>query len=205
MLSMSVRKLVEKSYDIIGPLYDKHRDVHKIDNELENFYGQLPKEPKVLDAGCGAGRPVSKFLTDKGVNVMGIDISDKMLKLAKQNVPDGNFQKGDMTKIKFGEEHFDGVVSVFALFHIEKQMHEQVFSEFFRVLKRRGVLMINTGIRESDSVSRFFGQPMVWSNHKPEKTLELVKKQGFEVDFEGVLQRGGELQYWIMARKPLQT
>ncbi len=202
---MSARKIVESSYNIIGSLYDKHRDLHKIDRELNGFYKQLPDKARVLDAGSGAGRPVSLYLTEKGVDVVGVDISEKMVSLARKNVPKATFKKGNMTQLEFADEIFDGVVSVFALFHVEKQLHGKVFREFYRVLRPGGILMLNTGIRESDSVSRFFGQPMVWSNHAPEKTLSLVREQGFKINFEGVLQRGGELQYWIFAEKPRKS
>ena len=68
------------------------------------------------------------------------------------------------------------------------------------MLKPDGVLMINTGIRESDGLSYFFGEPMLWSNNAPKVTLSFIKKLGFEILFEGVLERGGEVQYWIYAK-----
>jgi ubiquinone/menaquinone biosynthesis C-methylase UbiE len=48
----------------------------------------------VVDVGCGAGRAVAE-LADQGVQVMGIDVSDQMVALARQRWPDGEFRTGD--------------------------------------------------------------------------------------------------------------
>jgi len=42
---------------------------------------------------------------------------------------------------------------------------------------------------------------MFWSNHKPEITLDLVKKAGLFIVFESILVRGCEYQYWIFGKK----
>ena len=63
------------------------------------------------------------------------------------------------------------------------------------------VLLLNTGMYGSDSMSNFFGQPMLWSNHNPSKMLDFVRSAGFEILFEGPLILGGEKQFWIYARK----
>src|SRR6266700_219625 len=48
----------------------------------------------VVDVGCGAGRAVAE-LTGQGVRVMGIDVSDQMIALARQRWPCGEFRVGD--------------------------------------------------------------------------------------------------------------
>jgi ubiquinone/menaquinone biosynthesis C-methylase UbiE len=81
-------KLVRKGYDRIAEEYQADR--YTLDNrkELEEFAGFLPKNAKVLDAGCGAGIPAAKFLIDSEFEVVGIDFSETMLKLARKNVPE---------------------------------------------------------------------------------------------------------------------
>tara|TARA_R110000772_G_scaffold50518_2_gene116105 strand:+ start:4773 stop:5285 length:513 start_codon:yes stop_codon:yes gene_type:complete len=51
----------------------------------------------VIDAGCGIGS-VSKFLNKKGVITMGYDICPDMVDLAHENVTNGLFLKGDITR-----------------------------------------------------------------------------------------------------------
>ncbi|MFX0029459.1 MAG: class I SAM-dependent methyltransferase [Candidatus Hermodarchaeota archaeon] len=196
-----ISSLVEQGYNQIAEDYYAHRDLKKFNNELEKFSSFLSQGAHVLDAGCGAGIPTSRFLVNKGLNVTGIDLSETMLKLARINVPEAAFIKMDINDLLFEESSFDGIISVYTLFHIPKKNHFSIFKRFYEILKPRGILMINTGISESEGTSNFFGVPMFWSNYKPKETLELVKRAGFSIMFEGTLERGGEYQYWVYAKK----
>ena len=196
-----ISKLVEQGYNKIAEDYYSHRNLSKFNSELEEFASLLPENARVLDLGCGAGIPTAKFLTEKGIEVTGIDLSEKMLSLARENVPNADFIKMDITELKFNEETFDGIISVYALFHIPREKHLAIFKNAFKILKKGGMLMINIGIHESEGTSRFFGVPMFWSNFSPETTLDLAKKAGFSILTEAVLERGGENQYWIFGKK----
>ena len=196
-----ISKLVEQGYNKIAETYYSHRDLNKFNKELEKFASFLSDTIHVLDVGCGAGIPTTKFLVNKGIKVTGIDLSDTMLRLARENVPSAQFIKMDMNDLKFDENTFDGIISVFALFHVPKENHFDIFKKFFDILKPGGILLINTGISESEGTSRFLGVPMFWSNFSPKITLDLVKKAGFSIISEDVLQRGGEYQYWVYGKK----
>lgn len=196
-----ISKMVAESYNIIGGNYHATRIIDKFNSELRRFSELLPKNARVLDAGSGSGVPTSKYLSEKGLRVTGIDISDGMLEEARRNVPDAEFKKMNMRELQFSDAYFDGIISVFAVFHVPREFHEDVFSEFHRTLKKGGILMINQSVREMNGISRFFGEPMMWSNHHPQDTLQMIKDRGFEIVFEGNLVRGGEIQYWILARK----
>lgn len=196
-----ISKLVKKSYDRIAVDYYTHRDLNKFNDLLDKFVSYLSPKAHVLDAGCGAGIPSAKFLVDKGIKVTGIDLSDTMLNLAKKNVVEANFIKMDINILEFEENSFDGIISVFTLFHIPREKHLSIFENFHKILKEDGILMINTGINESEGRSMFFGEEMFWSNYDPKKTLELVKRAGFSILYDDILVRGGEYQYWIFAKK----
>ncbi|MFW9818736.1 MAG: class I SAM-dependent methyltransferase, partial [Candidatus Thorarchaeota archaeon] len=192
---------VEQGYNKIAEDYYNHRDLNKFNNELKEFATLLPENAHILDVGCGAGIPTSKFLIKRGIRVTGIDLSNKMLDLARENVPNAEFIKMDMNKLKFNENTFDGIVSVYTLFHVPKKNHLRIFKKFFEILKPGGILLINTGVSESEGESNFFGVPMFWSNYSPKITLNLVVEAGFSILFEGILERGGEYQYWIFGKK----
>jgi len=196
-----ISKLVKKSYDRIAVDYYTHRDLNKFNDLLDKFVSYLSSKAHVLDAGCGAGIPSAKFLVDKGIKVTGIDLSDTMLNLAKKNVPEASFINMDMNLLEFEENSFDGIISVFTLFHIPRENHLSIFENFYKILKEGGILMINTGVNESEGRSMFFGEEMFWSNYDPKKTLELVKRAGFSILYDDILVRGGEYQYWMFAKK----
>lgn len=194
-------EMVKKSYNKIASKYYTQRDLNKFNGELDKFIELLPQDAHVLDAGCGAGIPTAKYLVNKGLKVTGIDISDTMLRMARKNVPEAIFLNRDLNELDFKKKSFDGIISVYTLFHIPKEQHKKILKSFFEILKPGGILLINTGVSELEGVSSFFGEPMFWSNYEPKKTLELVKSIGFSISFEGVLVRGAEFQYWIFAKK----
>lgn len=196
-----IKQIVINGWNKIAPLYHQNRNSNKYNSELQKFINFLPKKSKVLGAGSGSGIPTAKYLTKRGVEVIGIDISSTMLEMAKSNVPSASFLLMDMTKLEFPENFFEGVVCVYSIFHVPKKNHLKIFQNFHSVLKPRGILLLNTGIQESEGFSKFFGAQMFWSNHDPRITLNLVKKAGFQILSDNILQRGGELQYWIFARK----
>jgi len=196
-----ISKLVEQGYNKIAEDYYSHRNLNKFNNELEEFASLLSDKAHILDVGCGAGIPTAKFLTERGIKVTGIDLSDTMLSLARENVPSAEFIKMDMNELEFNKNTIDGIVSVYALFHVPKEKHFEIFKKFFEILKPDGILLINTGVSESEGTSIFFGVPMFWSNFSAKTTLDLVKKAGFSIISEAVLERGGEYQYWIFGKK----
>ncbi|NPE06685.1 MAG: class I SAM-dependent methyltransferase [Asgard group archaeon] len=198
---MNIFKTIEESYDKMGEEYHNFRDNEKFKNELEKFAKLLPSSGEVLDAGCGVGKPVSEFLAKKGFKVTGVDISKKMIELAKQNIPEGSFYQKNILTLDFPDNSFDGIICVYTLWHIPRVDHSFILRNFHRMIKDNGILVINTGIYESEGMSEFFGEPMLWSNNNPQKTLAFVKETGFEIIFEGVLKLGGEIQYWIFAKK----
>jgi ubiquinone/menaquinone biosynthesis C-methylase UbiE len=106
-----------------------------------------------------------------------------------------------MTRLTFPDQFFDGVVSLYAIWHISRQKHGLVFDNFYRVLKPNGILFFNTGVHAMDGINNFLGARMYWSAPKPEKTLQLVQGAGFEIIRDEVLVRGGETQYWVFATK----
>ena len=193
--------MVEDSYDKMGEKYHRVRDNKKFNSELEKFSKLLPSVGEVLDAGCGVGTPVSQFLVEKGFKVTGVDISKKLIDLAKVNVPEASFYQKNILTLDFPNDSFDGIICVYTLWHIPRTDHSSIIENFHRMLKDNGILVINTGIFESDGMSMFFGERMLWSNNSPEKTLAFVKGTGLEIIFEGILNLGGEQQYWIFAKK----
>ncbi len=198
----SVTETVRQSWNKIGEIYAANRNVRKMDRELHELKSLLPRFGEVLDVGSGAGVPVAKFLVEHNFQVTGIDISDTMLELAKRNVPTAIFRKMNINKLEFEKNSFDGLVCVYVLFHIPRVNHKFVLENFHRILKPNGILLLNTGVFDSEVFSQFFDVPMFWSSHQPEVTAKLVKAVGFDLITDGVRIRGGESQYWIFARKP---
>ena len=198
---MNVFRVVEESYDKMGEEYHNSRNNEKFTRELEKFAGLLPASGEVLDAGCGVGHPASGYLANRGFRVTCVDISSKMVERARENVPNATFAQKNIVDLDFPDASFDGVICVYTLWHIPRNTHRDIIANFHRMLRGSGILVLNTGVYESEGMSRFFGEPMLWSTNDPTKTLASVREAGFEILFEGVLPLGGERQYWIFAQK----
>jgi ubiquinone biosynthesis O-methyltransferase len=112
---------------------------------------KVQKGMKVLDVGCGTGN-FSIKLAKMGCEVIGIDISDEMLKVAKDKAKrEGlniKFYNMDVYNMKFEDNCFDGVISVTA-FEFLKDPNKAI-KEMFRVLKPNGYLLIGTINKDSD-------------------------------------------------------
>ena len=57
------------------------------------------KQVHVLDMACGTA-PHAQFFKDLGVDYTGVDISESMLKKARENIPSATFQKGDISQVQ---------------------------------------------------------------------------------------------------------
>src|SRR3989338_7221214 len=113
-------QIVKEGYTKIAEKYHNQRNIFPNKNLLLKFIKHLPKNSRVLDLGCGAGVPVSKFLVDNGHKVTGIDFADGMLRLARKNVLKARFLKMDITKLNFNSNSFDGAVSFYAIIHVPR-------------------------------------------------------------------------------------
>jgi ubiquinone/menaquinone biosynthesis C-methylase UbiE len=98
---------------------------------------------RVIDVGCGGGRlaiAVAESYLFEGV--VGLDLSDKMLQLAKKRASEAGvgdrvrFKKGNAEKIPFPDESFDLVVSTLSLHHWSRP--KLVFDEVARILRPGG-------------------------------------------------------------------
>jgi 2-polyprenyl-3-methyl-5-hydroxy-6-metoxy-1,4-benzoquinol methylase len=101
------------------------------------------RHPKILDLGCGAGYD-SKILSKMGSRVVGVDFSEKLVKIAKKNVPNCKFFLGDMTD-KFDKlGKFDGILCLATIMHVDVTKMKQTFVNMSNALKKGGLLLISS-------------------------------------------------------------
>lgn len=123
---------------------DWHKD-HQLDTwwieSTDKFISLLKRGDKVLDVGCGGGTK-SKYLIQKGLQVTGIDISEKMIEIARREIPSAEFFVMDMENMSELKEKFDGVFVQAVLLHTSKKDLKRAFRSMFDRLKPNGYLCI---------------------------------------------------------------
>jgi len=108
---------------------------------LDKFANDFDSKSVICDVGCGPGH-ITRYLFDKGLNVFGIDISERCIQIARRENPKMRFQVMDMVRLDIADESIDGIVSFYSIIHTPKRFIHTLFHELNRVLKKGGKLLI---------------------------------------------------------------
>lgn len=197
-----MRRRVREGYDRCAGDYAAQRDAFGSDRYLEALAQRTAPRSRILDLGCGGGVPADRYLVGMGHELTGIDLSERQIALARANVPLAAYQVGDMCLLPFRSGSFEAVVSFYAIFHVPREEHLDLFGEVLRVLKPDGWFLATLGCDDWEGAEAFHGVMMVWSHYGRERNLELLGRAGFEVALAEVDESGGERHLVVLARKP---
>ena len=172
---------------------------------LDGLLALCPASPEILDLGCGTGLPIDTYLADHGADLTGIDLSPKHIALARRNVPSASYREGDLLHAVLPEGRFDAVVSFYAIFHIPRLEHGDLFARINRLLKPSGLFLATLGTSDSEygEEVNWAGAPMAWSSYDAETYRRLLAAARFDIieaAFEG-LTGDAEHHFWVLARK----
>jgi SAM-dependent methyltransferase len=136
-----------RAYDLAARKY--HDLFHNEMNEkaydrilLDSFIARLPSGALVCDAGCGPSAHIGRYMADKGLAVIGVDISGRCVDMAAAFNPGMRLLREDMLDLSFAAGTFDGVVAYYSIIHTPKTAVGRFFHEFRRVLKPDGSLLV---------------------------------------------------------------
>jgi 2-polyprenyl-3-methyl-5-hydroxy-6-metoxy-1,4-benzoquinol methylase len=131
----------QKAYtDIAQKYYEEYID----DKSDLGFFDEFLKScgHKVLDLGCGMGH-YSKYMADKGFEVVGVDFSEGMLEIARKLNPSSRFINCDVCALPDSlDNDFDGVVLAFVLQHLSKEEAVNCLNNAFAHMKADGDLLV---------------------------------------------------------------
>lgn len=196
------KNIVREGYNKAAEDYSASRDEFANIEDLKKLNSLLKPNSTILDIGCGAGIPVDKFFVDHGHKVIGIDISEKQIELAKKNVLEATFAVKDMSEFREGEYEVEAVVSFYAIFHIPREKHLELFKKINSFLASKGLILVTMGAGEYEGEEEnFHGVKMWWSHYGADKNREIIKNAGFEILSDEINSSGGERHQIILARK----
>lgn len=143
----------------------------------------------VCDAGCGPGR-VAAHLTSLGLSVVGIDLSPRMIEVARAAHPDLRFDVGSLTALDLPDGALGGVVAWYSIIHTPPAHLPSVFAEFKRVIAPGGHLLLAFQVGESEHVHReeAYGHAVPLDNyrHSIDHVAALLEETGLAVHARAV-------------------
>jgi SAM-dependent methyltransferase len=183
-----MKKHTKLAADFYDEIIDLHHDEFnykgiQYSEWLDLLASKLGKGASILDLGCGNGRAL-KYLVDKGFQGVGVDVSEKMIRLARKHVPKGKFLKKDFGELDFKEGSFDAVISFFALNHIPKDEFKKVIHSSKKILKKHGLLLLGMVKGEDEGFWKgFYGTKMelFGSGYKEKELIDILESTDFKI------------------------
>jgi SAM-dependent methyltransferase len=153
---------VRESYDRLSEEYARRifgELAHKpLDRELLDRFARETRRGVVCDVGCGPGH-VARHLHDAGADAMGLDLSPRMIEIARELNSKMRFETGDMLALPLASGSLAGVAAFYAIVNIPESSLPAVFAEMYRVLRPGGLLLLAFHIGgESLFVDELWGQ-----------------------------------------------
>jgi len=145
------------SYDSVAPtylaLFGAELDGKPLDRALlaafaEMIVDRLGGGP-VLDVGCGPGH-ITSHLVGLGLDATGLDLSSEMVTLARRRYPSIEFRQGSMTAMEIPDQSLTGLVAFYSVIHVPDSHLPVVFSEFRRVLRPGGLLLVSFQVGDEE-------------------------------------------------------
>ncbi len=148
---------LDEIFDLEFPLFEmqasfdvsKHLGGVKATDELLEMC-HITENSKILDVGCGVGATISYIAKKYGVQVTGIDQSERMVqratkRVAKRNVKDlVKVEVADVINLPFEDNSFDIVMTESVLTFVENK--PKAIDEIVRVTKSGGYIGLNETI-----------------------------------------------------------
>ncbi len=211
-MSEEHRRTVEAGYDRIAERYLATKDPQDPLTlaALEELARYLPPGAAVLDLGCGAGVPVTRWLVERGFAVTGVDLSERQLELARRFTPGATLVKSDMSELSLAPETFGAVVAFYSIIHVPREEHPALLADIYRWLEPGGSLLATLALTDfegEESDWEGWGAAMRWSHYDGETNLGLLRAAGFDIRYaeprtgKGVGDES-ETWLWVLARKP---
>ena len=203
------KRTVQAGYDAIADRYlawggeiegdPRHRFLHELARRLRDG-------ARVLDLGCGAGVPSTKQLAER-FKVVGADISEAQLRLARANVPNATLIHGDFAELHFVDEAFDGITAFYSISHVPRNEHDALFRRIAKWLTPGGFFLASLGAGGSpDWTGDWLGVPMFFSSHDADTNRHPLSDAGLTLVIDEVVsmkEPEGEVAFlWVLAQKP---
>lgn len=170
------------TYDRVAPGWDRRRSRVLFERGwLDRMLGVAPAHGghrRVLDLGCGSGRPIAAYLADRGCAVTGVDGAPAMVALFRQHLPRAEAVHADMRELALGRP-FDAILAWNSFFHLAPADQEAMFGVFAGHAAPGAALMFTSGPEAGERMGEVEGQPVYHASLSPDRYRALLELHHF--------------------------
>ncbi|QOV47725.1 class I SAM-dependent methyltransferase [Streptomyces chromofuscus] len=173
--------------------------------ELARTHSPAP----VADLGSGPGH-VTALLHDLGLPVFGVDLSPRMVALARRAHPGLRFHEGSMTGLDLPDATLGGIAALYSVIHVPDEHLPATFAEFHRVLRPGAPVLLSFQTTEAEDhlhISERFGHEIALDYYwrTPEQVEQLLIEAGLAPYARVRREADGGEKYaraFLLARRP---
>jgi SAM-dependent methyltransferase len=179
-----------ETYDRVADEYrERHEDREPIADQVDRFCGAVDGSV-ILDVGCGPGWESASF-AERGYDVLGVDVTPRLLEIAVEEAPEADFVRMDMRDLGVADGAVDGIWACASFLHVPRSDAPDTLAEFRRVLRDGAVLWLSvkggSGARPGDT---YEDDERQFTLYRAGELRELVSEAGLAVEYVS----GGE---WV--------
>ncbi|PZD79504.1 trans-aconitate 2-methyltransferase [Mesonia sp. K7] len=174
------------TWDQVALAYqEKFMDLSLYNHTYDAFIRFLPQKASVLDVGCGPGN-ITRYLLEKNPNhqLLGIDVSPKMVALAAKNNPTADFEVMDCRDISLLSQKFEGIIAGFCIPYLSKTDCQHFFKACADLLQPKGVFYLSFvpgNPKNSGFISNKQGSRVYFNYHTLAFIKEEMENRGLEI------------------------
>jgi SAM-dependent methyltransferase len=139
---MGIRESYNSAAEAYAENLGSELEKKPLDRHLLNRFAEETRgRGLVADLGCGPGH-VARYVYDRGVDVIGIDLSSEMIRVASTRNPGVYFSVGDMNRLDLPDGALAGAVAFYSLVHVQTRDLAPILREVRRVVLQGGLVII---------------------------------------------------------------